>query len=572
MSSNTDLTFAERCGRASFFSLNCFNSLELGRWRSGIPLPHISWLQHGIGLLVLTSLLSSCNGDSKTPTPSTAPVQSAWIEGDFNSSDIYKSFCEEPRSGTSPVTGIDYPDMLGSTLDENNWLRSWTNDTYLWYDEVIDRDPALYETSVYFDLLKTNETTASGEEKDPFHFTQPSDQYQQQSQVGVSAGYGFEFTFLSRNPYEIAIVYTQPDSPAADADIRRGARIISIDGVGTASPSSQAEVDVLNAGLFPESLGESHLFEIQDLGAETTRVANLTNQNITSVPVQNVKTLDTDSGMVGYLTFNEHIATAEALLIDAVTFLLEEDISDLILDLRYNSGGSSRIASQLAYMIAGDENINGRFFNQLRFNDQHPVFNPVTDERNDPYPFVDFVINAPEASPGDPLPSLNLDRVFVLSTERTCSASELIINSLRGIEVEVILIGDTTCGKPYGFYPQDNCGTTYFSVQIQAENALGFGDYRNGFSPSQSNSSNAVLIPGCVANDDFDSLLGDPEEAILATALTYIASGMCPVPDPSSSSATTPISQKAALKPGGTLKEPSKPFWLQNSIMENADE
>ena len=77
--------------------------------------------------------------------------------------------------------------------------------------------------------------------------------------------------------------------------------------------------------------------------------------------------------------------------------------------------------------------------------------------------------------PGVALPSLNLSRVFILATGSTCSASEAIVNRLRGIDVEVVLIGDTTCGKPYGFYPTDNCGTTYFTVQFAGANAKGLG-------------------------------------------------------------------------------------------------
>ena len=62
-----------------------------------------------------------------------------------------------------------------------------------------------------------------------------------------------------------------------------------------------------------------------------------------------------------------------------------------------------------------------------------------------------------------PLPTLNLSRVYVITGSGTCSASESVINSLRGVGVTVYQIGSTTCGKPYGFYPTDNCGTTYFT-------------------------------------------------------------------------------------------------------------
>ena len=72
--------------------------------------------------------------------------------------------CVAPRAGTA--------DRRGTATDENNWLRSWTNELYLWYGEVTDRDPALVRHDEdYFPLLKTNATTASGQPKDKFHFT-----------------------------------------------------------------------------------------------------------------------------------------------------------------------------------------------------------------------------------------------------------------------------------------------------------------------------------------------------------------------------------------------------------------
>ena len=74
------------------------------------------------------------------------------------------------------------------------------------------------------------------------------------------------------------------------------------------------------------------------------------------------------------------------------------------------------------------------------------------------------------------------------------------VNSLRGVGVTVNLVGGTTCGKPYGFFPQDNCGTTYFAIQFQGVNQQGFGDYGDGFAPT------------CAVADDFGHALGDPAE------------------------------------------------------------
>ena len=128
----------------------------------------------------------------------------------------------------------------------------------------------------------------------------------------------------------------------------------------------------------------------------------------------------------------------------------------------------------------------------------------------------------------DPLPTLNLSRVYVLVSGSTCSASEAIINGLRGVDVEVHLIGSTTCGKPYGFFSQDNCGITYFPIEFQGVNAKGFGSYANGFIPGGTGTT-ADNVPGCAANDDFNHQLGDPAEGQLAAALFHrsSSSGAC---------------------------------------------
>src|SRR5690606_24199868 len=102
------------------------------------------------------------------------------------------------------------------------------------------------------------------------------------------------------------------------------------------------------------------------------------------------------------------------------------------------------------------------------------------------------------------------------------SASESLINGLRGVGIQVVQIGGDTCGKPYGFYPADNCGTTYFSIQFRGVNDLDFGDYLEGFSATRTSGDPMANLPGCPAADDLTHLLGDPAEQQLATALTYL--------------------------------------------------
>ncbi len=454
------------------------------------------------------------------------PAAGDWVAGLFEPAEQFKDFCANPRQ-SDPSSGETYADLPGATLDENNWLRSWSNDTYLWYDEIPDRNPADYANPMtYFGLLRTTATTATGNFKDRFHFTYPTHVWQELTQSGASVGYGMTVAILRIGglPREAVVAFTEPDSAAAAARLARGARILKIDGVDLVSGN---DVATLNAGLYPRAAGETHEFEVLDLGAMAARTVTLTSAVVASDPVQHLTVLPTDSGPVGYLLFNDFIATAERELVDAFEWLSKRDITDLVLDLRYNGGGYLHIASQLGFMIAGPAAAGGRVFEDLQFNDKHPDFDPVTGEPLRPVLFQGTTIGL-SLPPGAALPSLNLERVFVLAGPNTCSASESVINGLRGIDVDVILIGDTTCGKPYGFYATDNCGTTYFTVQFRGLNAKGFGDFADGFSPANISGVGGARVPGCVVADDFNHAFADPREGRLQAALSYRANGTCP--------------------------------------------
>ena len=483
------------------------------------------------GTATITVIARDSSGTANAeslPVRFTVTVTGGWVEGRFEPASQFKDLCANPRTSSGSEV---FPDMPGEALDENNWLRSWSNDLYLWYDEIVDRDPSLYTTPEYFDLLKSPEKTPSGNDKDRFHFTYSTAEWEALSQSGISVGYGMRVVLLSRAPPREAVVATiEPNSPAHQAKLARGARILEIDGVDLVNGGTQADVDVLNAGLFPSTEGETHDFVVRDLGADGTRSVTLRATEVTSDPVQHVKVLDTDSGPVGYFLFNDFIATAEQELIDAVNQLAAAEITDLVLDLRYNGGGYLDIASELGFMIAGPAAAQGRVFEALEFNDKHRQFNPITGRVLEPTPFHDTAQGF-SAPANEPLPSLNLPRVFVLTGARSCSASESVINGLRGIDIEVVQVGDTTCGKPYGFYPTGNCGTTYFTIQFRGVNNKGFGDFADGFSPANISVPAGVELPGCLVADDFEHGFGDPAEARLKAALRYRQDQHCPCPE-----------------------------------------
>lgn len=513
-------------------------------------------------LLVSTTLiLSACGGGGGgggggngggTPPPPPPSAQTDFERGIFSDPDLFANICLNPRNSGG------FNDTQGNTFDENEWLRAWSHDLYLWYDEIVDIDPQTFDDPLdYFDLMQTNELTPSGARKDQFHFTFDTEAWQALSQSGVSAGYGAEFILIRATPpREIVVAFVEPSSPADQAGITRGSRVLLVDGVDAVdefNTNTQADVGILNAGLFPSSTGNSTQLRISDFDGSNVRDVDLVSETITQNPTPVSEVFQTSSGPVGYLLFTTHIAPAEAALVAAIEDFETAGVTDLILDLRYNGGGFLDIANQLSYMIVGPAAAN-QTFDETQFNNKYPNINPVTGQTLLPTRFHTVTQGFGSSPAGQPLPSVNLSRVFVLSGADTCSASEAIINGLRGLDgllginFEVILIGETTCGKPYGFYPTDNCGTTYFTIQFRGINAQGFGDYADGFIPSE-NPVETVEVRGCEVADDYSRALGDPTEARLSTALDYIATGQCVVPVRTASSRIKALS----LQPSGGI-------------------
>ena len=188
----------------------------------------------------MTLSLTACGGGSG----------GGFQPGVFLDANTFFAKCQVPRTGINPATGVAYPDVQGTTTAENNFLRSYSNDTYLWYNEIVDQDPSLFDNTLdYFDELVTTELTPSNQPKDKFHFTYDSEEWFQLSQSGVSGGYGIQWAFLSSTvPRDIRIAYTEPNTPATDLaqPLARGARVLAVDGFDI-DVNTQAGIDALNA-------------------------------------------------------------------------------------------------------------------------------------------------------------------------------------------------------------------------------------------------------------------------------------------------------------------------------------
>ncbi|WP_096085560.1 S41 family peptidase [Agaribacterium haliotis] len=502
--------------------------------------------QSNVALILLGSLLGACGGGNTFPTPALE-----WQQGRFEKSASFKDRCELPRSG-SDASGNAYPDKDGSLVYEKMWLRSWSYESYLWYSEIDDVNPNDFATpQAYFDVLKTQQSGVEDRPKDAFHYYVDTAEFELQSEAGVNVNYGLGLSLYGEGESSLLqVTYVEPNSPAsaAELNISRGATIYSINNraVGTYTGAELAaliEPGVANQSLILE-LADTELAS-QVNQATATRTVTLVSAAYYSSPVLqfNSNVAPASSSRVAYMAFNSFISSAQDTLIDRFNEMQANNVTELVLDLRYNGGGLLHLSSQLAYMISGKSSSDTYF--QFIYNDKSPS--------GEILPFVDTKIDyAAGETLAQKLPSLELDRVFIIANEGTCSASEALINGLRGVGVHVHLVGEQTCGKPYGFIPEDNCGTTYFTIQFRGINDVGFGDYANGFAPMGS-SGGGYKIPGCPAIDDLSKELGDATEASLSTALSFIDDGKC-------ASGTPPATTTASSGSGSFSKSAAEPL------------
>lgn len=262
-----------------------------------------------------------------------------------------------------------------------------------------------------------------------------------------------------------------------------------------------------------------------------------------AVPVSRVVTT-TGGRRVAYVQFNDHETGAQDDLIDAFRVLRDTgNVQDLVLDLRFNSGGYLYIAQTAASMVVGP-GAEGAVFERLQYNDKR------TAETAQSTLTFSSRLQFSESSRypvGTALPQLGLQRVFVLTSGRTCSASESIINALGGIDVQVVMVGNTTCGKPYGFRQKNNCGLAFFPIEFLGTNAKGFGSYTSGFPPT------------CPVQDNTAVAAGSAEDPLLKAALTYVDTGACPAP--------TPGPAQASGTPRVSSEQPSRPSWAGRILL-----
>jgi carboxyl-terminal processing protease len=377
------------------------------------------------------------------------------------------------------------PPRSCSTTSQNTFVRDQLNIAYYWNQFLsANVNPASFTTpEAYLEAVRFRPidnaysyiTSAAA-----------NDAFYSDSQV---IKYGFTQNVGTE---EIRVLEVWPSSAAQEAGLQRGDRIVQVNGQPV---SSLVASGTLSSAFGPDVVGQTTTIDFVKPTGETQRAQMV--KRVTTIPtVSLTQVVEVGGRRVGHLFFRNFVRPSTAALDEAFASLKAAGATELVLDLRYNGGGLVDVAVHLASLIGGAR-VSGQVMINWTHNDRvGPILNKVTR-------FLDT-----------PEQTLNLQRLVVITTRSSASASELIINSLRPY-MPVTVIGDTTYGKPVGQYSFNFCDKVLVPVAFSLKNVNNEGDFFDG------------IAADCTAPDDITHQLGDPAEASYAEALTFIRTGAC---------------------------------------------
>ena len=374
-------------------------------------------------------------------------------------------------------------------------MRDW----YLWNDRLpaqVDLEGFDSPEELLAFLTTFSPNGSSGEPIDAergFSFISLAEDEQQLFGEGRFEGYGFNSRFVAANDLRLARVFE--DSPAFRGGLRRGQRILELNDRTIADIEAQEGV----GAVFDTTPIRFRMLETDG----TTEFTVTIEQDIVTIdPVpNNWRVIDAAGGRkVGYMALASFISTADAQMDQVFAEFRNQNVNDVILDLRYNGGGLVRTAELLGDLLGGFDN-DGRVFSETLFNADRAAAN------ND----IEFFELRGS--------SISLVNLVVIASSNTASASELVANSMDpwvGVGTGVSIVGDTTFGKPVGQIGLEFCEKILRPTAFQTVNAAGFGDYFDG------------LTLDCAAADDLNVATGDDADPNIVAALSILDGTGCP--------------------------------------------
>lgn len=305
--------------------------------------------------------------------------------------------------------------------------------------------------------------------------------------VGLGFGPMFSSVLDSRGVIGLSVAYVHQGSPAWAAGMRRGDTIYSVNGV------TLTESNYLNymTALYYSPSGTYTFGFVRDAVLTRKYTVGVTVDSYRYNPVIYSAIIGEGSHKIGYLVLENFDLDAQDFVADVLQQFKDSAVTELVLDLRFNPGGSVAQSRYLASAIAGTSHLDDIFVNVT-----------FRGNRQQSWKFR----GGPDDEDGLGIaPDLGLDRLYVIGSENTASASELIINGLRGIGFPVYLYGSQTEGKNVGMTTTqtsyDGRNYLFSPITFRVTNAQGFGDYPDGFKPD-------VMVNNQNSNfaDDIDNM------------------------------------------------------------------
>jgi carboxyl-terminal processing protease len=421
----------------------------------------------------------------------------------------------------------DSKDSKLSELDQhiNDFIWTGLHDYYLWVDNVPELALSNFPTEASYDDF----INANADHEDFFYsllykygkvdrFSWIVDDYEELENMfqGITKSMGYEFLLgriTGTNKLFMIVIYVLPNSPAQIAGIRRGNVFLKVNGQ-----------DITEAN-YSQLLFENESYTLTYGVITSNGLATSTNTvSVTALEIQenpiyidSVYTVGTHK--IGYLMYNGFMSNYDNQLNAVFKNFKSQHINDLILDVRYNPGGAVTTASYLASMIYTND--TNKVFIRERYNTGLQAY--IDETYGTDYSIVNFAdkIEASEESTEEAINSLNLSRLFMITSYNTASASELVLFGLKPY-LNVTTIGTTTYGKYVGSFTvkdydkNDKLNTEHKwamqPITLKAENSLGESDYVYGFAPSDSLSEDPANL----------GILGNTNEPLLKRAIGHI--------------------------------------------------
>jgi carboxyl-terminal processing protease len=375
--------------------------------------------------------------------------------------------------------------------------------------ETVDqmaRDSLYYIMNEYYFWYKLMPVVVKTDYKDPYtlldamryktldrwSFDQTYAQYVAQT-TGSFVGHGISMGLDPTNQVRIVQIYS--NSPLYSKGVRRGWIVKKLNGTDLAPIFIAQDATAYSNLIGTSTAGIINTFLFHTpAGKDSTIISTKASFILNTVIFAD--TLHLKSGITGHLVFDQFIPPSNQELLTAFTYFSQNNIKDLIVDLRYNGGGDISVLTNMASYVAGASKLNSAFLT-LTYNDKNQASNRSFNFVSVPSP-------------------LSISRLIVITTRGTASASEDFINGLKP-SFNVVTIGDTTNGKPVGMngfgYPSTNPSYVFWPITFSLVNSAGSGDFFNGFAPAK------YVI------DDITHDWNDRSEACLKESIYYLEHG-----------------------------------------------